>query len=226
MNKIISFYFLCFLLTGCSTYRCTKFEKFDAGNSKEAIPFSQTNIQSDFSKFDKTPDKKFVPSADSCQIQYKQTFNGIQSNFNISKHIQNSSPLSYSNFKFNTARKALRLYKKVNAVAAEEGGGALKTIGWIILIVGLLILIFASIIFGALLMLLGLVFVLSGGKSKDETQKSEELDDVIYLKNGNILRGTIIEQIPNESVKIKTKDGNVFGYKIDEVLKITKEAKQ
>lgn len=49
------------------------------------------------------------------------------------------------------------------------------------------------------------------------------LEDVVYLKNGSILHGIIVEQIPNESLKIKTKDGNVFVYKMSEVNKLTKE---
>ncbi len=48
-------------------------------------------------------------------------------------------------------------------------------------------------------------------------------EDVLYLKNGSIIHGVIIEQVPNESIKIKTKDNNVFVYKMDEVLKIAKE---
>jgi len=47
--------------------------------------------------------------------------------------------------------------------------------------------------------------------------------DVVYLKNGSIIRGTIIEQIPNVSIKIETSDRNVFVYKIDEIEKTTKE---
>jgi len=48
-------------------------------------------------------------------------------------------------------------------------------------------------------------------------------EDVVYLKNGSIIHGTIIEQIPNESIKIQTKDRSVFVYKMDEILKLTKE---
>ena len=51
-------------------------------------------------------------------------------------------------------------------------------------------------------------------------------DDVVYLKNGSIIRGTIIEQVPNKSIKIQTQDGNVFVYEISQVEKITKEAKR
>jgi len=40
------------------------------------------------------------------------------------------------------------------------------------------------------------------------------LQDVVYLKNGSIIRGVIIEQVPNQSVKIQTADRNVFVYQI------------
>lgn len=49
------------------------------------------------------------------------------------------------------------------------------------------------------------------------------LQDVIYLKNGSIIRGMIIESVPNQSYKIKTSDGSVFAYTVDEVSKLTKE---
>lgn len=49
------------------------------------------------------------------------------------------------------------------------------------------------------------------------------VQDVIYLKNGGIIKGIIIEQVPNESVKVKTKDENVFVFKVDEIEKLTRE---
>lgn len=52
---------------------------------------------------------------------------------------------------------------------------------------------------------------------------SQQYEDVVYLKNGSIIHGTIIEQVPNESIKIKTKDGNIFVYKMEEIEKMTKE---
>ena len=51
----------------------------------------------------------------------------------------------------------------------------------------------------------------------------EKMEDVVYLKNGSIIRGTIVEQIFNVSIRIKTKDGSVYVYKADEVEKVTKE---
>lgn len=49
------------------------------------------------------------------------------------------------------------------------------------------------------------------------------LQDVVYLKNGSIIRGIIIEQVPNKLVKIQTADQNVFVFEIDEIEKLTKE---
>lgn len=47
--------------------------------------------------------------------------------------------------------------------------------------------------------------------------------EVVYLKNGSIIRGVIIEQVPNKSIKIETPDRSVFVYQMDEIDKITKE---
>lgn len=47
--------------------------------------------------------------------------------------------------------------------------------------------------------------------------------EVVYLKNGSIIRGVVVEQVPNVSLKIKTADGSIFAYPMAEVEKITKE---
>jgi len=52
---------------------------------------------------------------------------------------------------------------------------------------------------------------------------AQNYTEVVYLKNGSIIRGVIIEQVPNSSLKIQTSDGSIFAYSIDEVEKITKE---
>ena len=52
---------------------------------------------------------------------------------------------------------------------------------------------------------------------------AQKMEDVIYLRNGEIVRGTIIEQIPGESLKIQTADGSVFVYTIYEIAEIGRE---
>jgi hypothetical protein len=59
---------------------------------------------------------------------------------------------------------------------------------------------------------------LSGFASAQTNQK-----DIIYLKNGSIIKGTIIEIIPDSTLKIQTADGSLFIYKTKDVEKITKE---
>jgi hypothetical protein len=59
-------------------------------------------------------------------------------------------------------------------------------------------------------------------ESKNNSE-SPQYVDVVYLKNGSIIKGMIIEQVPNVSLKIQTRDESVFVYKMDEVQKMTKE---
>lgn len=66
-----------------------------------------------------------------------------------------------------------------------------------------------------LLFVLGLITTLSFGQNNYQ--------DVVYLKNGSIIRGIIIEQVPNKSIKIETVGRNVFVYQMDEIEKFTKE---
>lgn len=49
------------------------------------------------------------------------------------------------------------------------------------------------------------------------------LQDVVYLKNGSIIRGDIVEMISGETVKIMTADGSVFVYPFADVEKFSKE---
>lgn len=52
-------------------------------------------------------------------------------------------------------------------------------------------------------------------------QQQEE--DVVYLKDGSVLRGTIIEDVIGESLRIRTRDGNVFRIAYDRIDRRTRE---
>lgn len=52
---------------------------------------------------------------------------------------------------------------------------------------------------------------------------AQQTVEVVHLKNGSMIKGMIIEQVPNESIKIQTSDGSVFVYQMSEIEKITKE---
>ena len=55
---------------------------------------------------------------------------------------------------------------------------------------------------------------------------SQEYLDVIYLKNGSIIKGIIIEQTANQKIKLKTNDGSIFVYEFNEIEKIEKILKE
>ena len=68
----------------------------------------------------------------------------------------------------------------------------------------------------------GILLILLLGVSSSFAQKYE---DVVYLKDGGVRRGLILEQVPNESVKLKTANGEIFVIKWSEISKILKEEK-
>ena len=51
---------------------------------------------------------------------------------------------------------------------------------------------------------------------------AQSTKDVLYLKNGSIIYGQLIEMVPEKQVKIKTTDGSVFVYNTSEVDRIAK----
>ena len=67
------------------------------------------------------------------------------------------------------------------------------------------------------------IFILLAALSCYVGMLAQDMKDVVYLKNGSIIKGWVIEQIPTESLKIQTSDGSLFVYKMEEVQKIIKE---
>lgn len=62
-------------------------------------------------------------------------------------------------------------------------------------------------------------------ESTDESSKETEEEDVVYLKNGSILRGEITEK-NEEVIKIKILGGSLFVFKMAEVKEIVVEDKE
>lgn len=69
----------------------------------------------------------------------------------------------------------------------------------------------------AFLVLVMSAFVTPGASGQGSMQ------DVVYLEDGSVIRGTIIEQIPGESLRIRTRDGSVFVYRMEQVERIARE---
>ena len=55
---------------------------------------------------------------------------------------------------------------------------------------------------------------------------AQETEDVVYLKNGSVVRGTITELTPNTNLKIRTRDGSLFVFEMDEVERVAKEPRR
>ena len=55
------------------------------------------------------------------------------------------------------------------------------------------------------------------------TCAAADFTEVVYLKNGSVIKGLIVEQIPNKTITIKTENGSLIICNYDEVLRITKE---
>jgi len=51
-------------------------------------------------------------------------------------------------------------------------------------------------------------------------------EDVVYLKDGSIYRGIIVEQVPNVSLKVQIVGGSIIAIQLIDVDKIAKEAPQ
>jgi hypothetical protein len=47
--------------------------------------------------------------------------------------------------------------------------------------------------------------------------------DVVHLKNGSIIKGVIVEQVPGKQLKIETTNGNLFVYQMEEIDKMSKD---
>lgn len=53
--------------------------------------------------------------------------------------------------------------------------------------------------------------------------EAQDRRDVVYLKNGSVVRGVIFEQVPGEYLRIETAAGNVFVFQMVEVERIERE---
>jgi hypothetical protein len=72
----------------------------------------------------------------------------------------------------------------------------------------------------ARLLLVFLILVVT----QDRLAGQAQVGDLVYLKNGSIIRGTVLEAIPAGTVRIRASDGSVVVYRFDEVDRIEKES--
>lgn len=54
-------------------------------------------------------------------------------------------------------------------------------------------------------------------------QAQSQSAETVYLKNGSVIKGKVIEMVPGKQIKVKTADGSLFVYTMEEVDRVTKE---
>ncbi len=67
--------------------------------------------------------------------------------------------------------------------------------------------------------------LLSEGRavSPESPIRVEQQSNIVYLKNGSIIRGMMLELIPDSTVRILTADSSVFVFRLSEVERMTTE---
>lgn len=67
------------------------------------------------------------------------------------------------------------------------------------------------------------LFIFAVGSLSAQNAPTKE---VVYLKNGSIIKGNIIEWIPNESLTIQTADKSIFVCKISDIERVKRETEE
>lgn len=112
---------------------------------------------------------------------------------------------------------------------SSRRGKALIIVGTILSSLGFYVFMWTSMIGGIVLMTVGLVLLIIGAvryrQSVSSAPPKDEFEEVVYLKNGSIIKCVVLEEVIDDYVKIQMRDGSIFVYKMTEVEKITKEKK-
>lgn len=102
--------------------------------------------------------------------------------------------------------------------------------GWAFLVLGVYALPF--LVFGILAMVFMAKFLRKLRRAKENPTPepnpnnnpvTPQVKDVVYLKDGSIIKGTVLQIIPNDILKIEIPGGSILVYKMADVDKITKE---
>jgi len=184
------------------------------------IPTIKPIIESNISQ---TPDGLIASLS---KVDYNKLKNHVHISPIDTNNIVAKKPISLP-FKKSLLKKVLRknlLYKENSNSSNKRGLGAIIT-GITLLTVGGLIFFLIFWQLGVLLLLAGLITLLVGTilYSRKDKNIVGQYQETIYLKNGSIIKGSIIEQVVDDYVKVQMKDGNIMVYKMTDVEKIVKE---
>lgn len=67
------------------------------------------------------------------------------------------------------------------------------------------------------------LFVLATMLIASFVASAQGLIETVYLKNGNVIKGDIVEFQPNKSIKMETADGSLFVFEYKDIEKVTRE---
>ncbi len=113
-------------------------------------------------------------------------------------------------------------YLKPHPSAIRGGALAALILGFIIFSGGFVVLLFFNWIIGLIILLVGLLILIIGAANLRKRTPKEKTNDVINLKNGKEIEGTIIENKPGKYVKIQTLDYNFSVYKWSDIESLSK----
>jgi translation initiation factor IF-1 len=69
-----------------------------------------------------------------------------------------------------------------------------------------------------------LILITLQGTAICAAQAQTQARDAVYLKNGCVIKGKVVEVIPGSTAKIQTADGSIYAHSMSEVEKITDDA--
>lgn len=52
---------------------------------------------------------------------------------------------------------------------------------------------------------------------------AQSKSETVYLKNGSVIKGQVVEMTPNKQIKVQTADGSLFVYTMEEVDRVVKD---
>jgi hypothetical protein len=142
-----------------------KGDKFQKSNEKAAIAdgvVENGNVATDLAISTNTDADQNLTTVQITNATAHTDVEGLQAEENLNLTSTTGEVAVEKQKKAAQYSKGATLEHKASIGADDEGNGALTGIGWVFIIIGILILIFASILVGILLMLVGLLFFVVG----------------------------------------------------------------
>ena len=205
----------------------------DARNKEVKSTFNKTPINSapEIAPQHEKPNSAFTTaSLDKCIFsnphRIEKSFAIDRAEYNdVLTNLSKKTSIQDSRFQLKDPQKPKTAYNQ-----HKKDQEVLRKVGWFLLPIGNDPCMGGCDLLGTVGWLIGDALVSAARKaeksSKAESSPSDhqaQYIDVVYLKDGSIIQGIIMRQVPNVLVKIRARSGIISVYKMEEVSKITKE---